>query len=261
MKRTRVTVSPESFPQPLRGLLQGTAVYDSSCSPEARVFYLERDGGYYLKKASKGTLQQEAELGRYFHQKGLSPAVLEYLSAEEDWLLTARAGGEDCTHAEYLKNPTRLCDLLAELLRKLHETDAGGCPVPHRTADYFATVDRRFAAGVFDVSYLPERLRHLSAREAWRIVDEARGALRQDVLLHGDYCLPNIMLQDWRFSAFIDLGSGGVGDRHIDLYWGIWTLQFNLGTAAYTDRFLDAYGRDGVQPELLDVIGAAECFG
>jgi kanamycin kinase len=69
------------------------------------------------------------------------------------------------------------------------------------------------------------------------------------------------MLDDWRFSGFIDLGNGGVGDRHIDLFWGAWTLWFNLKTDRYRDRFLDAYGRDKIDAPMLKIVAAAEVFG
>ena len=87
------------------------------------------------------------------------------------------------------------------------------------------------------------------------------GELDDRVLLHGDYCLPNIMLDDWKLSSFIDLGNGGVGDRHIDLFWGAWTLWFNLKTDKYRNRFFDAYGRDKVDVEKIKIIAAAEVFG
>ena len=57
---------------------------------------------------------------------------------------------------------------------------------------------------------------------------------------------------------FIDVGQAGVGDRHIDLYWAIWSLQYNLGTDAYTDLFLDLYGRGKVDEELLRVVAEVE---
>ena len=85
--------------------------------------------------------------------------------------------------------------------------------------------------------------------------------LKADTLLHGDYCLPNIMLDNWRFSGFIDLDTGGIGDRHIDLFWGIWSLNFNLKTNQYRDRFLDAYGRELINEDLFPVISAFEVFG
>lgn len=68
------------------------------------------------------------------------------------------------------------------------------------------------------------------------------------------------MLRDWHLEGFIDVGNGGVGDRHFDLFSGIWSLWFNLKTDQYADRFLDAYGRESVDLSLLKVIAAAECF-
>ena len=115
--------------------------------------------------------------------------------------------------------------------------------------------------GRADLSYLRSYQPDATVESAWRIAEEHHDTLKNEVLLHGDYCLPNVMLDSWRFSAFIDLGNGGVGDRHIDLYWGVWTLAFNLGTDAYGDRFLDAYGRDMVETEKLRAVAAFEVFG
>ena len=93
------------------------------------------------------------------------------------------------------------------------------------------------------------------------MVEKYSHLLKTDTLLHGDYCLPNILLNNWNFSGFIDLGNGGVGDRHIDLFWGAWTLFFNLKTDRYRDRFLDAYGREDVEEDMFPIIAACEVFG
>ena len=85
--------------------------------------------------------------------------------------------------------------------------------------------------------------------------------LKTDTLLRGDYCLPNVIFDDWRFSGFIDLDNSGVGDRHVDLFWGAWTLWFNLKTDNYRDRFFDAYGRDKVDEDMLRIVAACEVFG
>ena len=260
MKRVLIQL-PDDLPQPFLPFAENATVYDSSCSPEARVYFLDKAEGFYLKKAAKGTLAKEAALGSYFHKKGLAPEVLGYESAENDWLLTRRAKGEDCTDSLYLSDPKRLCDTTATLLRSLHETDFTGCPVPERTRDYLATVQNNYQLGQYDNSLFPHNWRCTSAEEAWRRAAENAKYLQTDTLLHGDYCLPNIILDDWKFSSFIDLGCGGVGDRHIDLFWGVWTLQFNLKTDIYTERFLDAYGRDKANPDVLPVIAAMEVFG
>ena len=260
MKRTPICPDRDQIPEIFHPLLDGAAVFDSSCSPVARVYYIESGAGYFLKKAPKGSLAKEAAMTRFFHEKGLAAQVLAYESLEEDWMLTRRVPGEDCLDPMYLADPVRLCDKTAQLLRQLHETDFSGCPVC-RTADYLETARRNFEAKAYDASLFPDNWGYASAEEAWRVVEENGKYLACDTLLHGDYCLPNILLNNWEFSGFIDLDAAGVGERHIDLFWGIWSLQFNLKTDRYRERFLDAYGRDRVQEELFPVIAAFEVFG
>lgn len=170
--------------------------------------------------------------------------------------------GDDCTAARYLAEPERLCDLLAVRLRTLHElfrTQPGrlaALNVPDVRTRYIENVERGWRAGRFDAQFHPR----ITAADAHRIAAEAAGELRTDALLHGDYCLPNIILDDWRFSGFIDLDHAGLSDRHIDVFWGAWTLWFNLHTSAYCSRFLDAYGRDVIDEGKLAAIAAMECF-
>ena len=255
MKRTEIRLNPDDYPERFRRLLDGATVYDSSCSNEARVIFIDKDCGYYLKSSKKGSLEKEAKLDAFFASKGLGANVVEYFSGDKDWLLTERVHGEDCTHIEYLSDPERLCDTIAKLLRELHELDHSGCPIIHSDG-YFETVEKNFKSGMFDREFFDG-----SADEAFRLVRENKHLFKSDTLLHGDYCLPNIMLDNWCFSGFIDLGNGGVGDRHVDIFWGAWTLNFNLKTDKYRERFLDAYGRDKIEAEMLRVIAAAEAFG
>lgn len=260
MKRTLIQPELSQFPAEFHALLTAP-VFDSSCSPEARVYFIDCDGGLFLKSAPAGTLQKEAAMDRFFCEKGFGPQVLSYQTTDRDWLLTAAVPGEDCLHEKYIADPQRLCDTTALLLRQLHETPIDGCPIPDRTADYIATAEQNFRTGRYDATLFPDNWGYASAGEAMAVVREFSPALKHDTLLHGDYCLPNILLQDWRLSGFIDLGAGGAGDRHIDLFWGVWSLFFNLKTDAWGDRFLDVYGRDKIDKDILGSIGAFEVFG
>lgn len=261
MKRTLIDSLPLALPSELEKFTLGARIFDSSCSPEARVYYIEKNGGYYLKTAPRGTLLREAQMTAYFHSVGLGTEVLYYESGDIDLLLTARMRGEDCTHADYLADGKRLCDTIATELRRLHELDASSCPVQDRISEYIATVEDNYRTGSYDTSHFPGSFGYACAEDAIKVFEDGKMHLCRDVLLHGDYCLPNIMLDNWRLSGFIDLGNGGGGDRHIDIFWGVWTLGFNLGTDAYRDRFLDAYGRDKVDEEMLKIVAAAEVFG
>ncbi len=262
MKKVLLERLPDNIPAELKRLVENKNVYNSSCSEEARVYYVDAGGGYYIKTASAGALLDEAQMTRFYHSIGLGVEVIDYMTSDRDWFITRAARGEDCTHRMYLQDPKRLCSILGEGLRMLHETSFDHCPIQDRMITYKNTVERNHISGMFDkdlfdgTEYSFER-----CEEAYSVYSEGAERLTSRVLLHGDYCLPNIVLDDWRISAFIDVGNGGVGDRHIDLFWGVWTLWFNLKTNEYADRFLDAYGRDEINTELLRVVAAAETFG
>lgn len=260
MLRRPTTLDLAAIPACFHPFLEGAAVFDSSCSAAARVYLIDKGPGFYLKKAPKGTLDREAALTAFFHEKGLAAQVVAYESQASDWLLTTRVPGEDCTDPACLAEPKRLCDTTAQLLRMLHETDFSGCPV-QRTADYLENARKNYEKKAYDSALFPDNWGYATPEEAWQEVERNGKYLGADVLLHGDYCLPNIMLDNWRFTGFIDLDAGGIGDRHIDLFWGIWSLQFNLKTDAYRERFLDAYGRDQVCDALLRTVAACEVFG
>lgn len=261
MKKTLIDRLPLELPDEIRRLAEGARIFDSSCSPEARVYLIDRDGGYYLKVAKAGALAREAQMTEYFHRKDLGAEVLSYVLGENDMLLTRAVRGEDCTHEMYKVEPKRLCDLLAERLRALHELDCSDCPIKDRVGEYISLAEKNYREDNYNKEHFPDSFGYSSGKEAYEALTRGKGLLKNEVLIHGDYCMPNVMLDGWKFSGFIDVDHGGVGDRHIDLFWGRWSLGFNLKTYEYSDRFFDAYGRDKVDEEILKIVAAAEVFG
>ena len=261
MERVPVKINIGDYPEVFRPLLSGADIYDSRCHSGAEVLFVDRDGGYFLKSMPRGELEREAEMTRYFGSIGLGARVLAFEQTDRDFMLTERVRGEDCTHSRYLSDPKRLCDLYAELLYGLHQRDFTDCPVKDRMGAYRALAYENYRTGNYDKDSFPDSFGYASAEEAMAVVEKYGSALKNDTLIHGDYCLPNVMLDDWKLSAFIDVGNGGVGDRHVDLFWGVWTLWYNLGTNEYEDRFLDAYGRGNFDRDMLRVVAAFEVFG
>lgn len=88
MNRTPVSIELSNFPDSLHSFLSGANIFDSSCSAEARVYFISKDDGFYLKTAPDGTLKTEAEMTAFFHRKGLSAEVLAYETLDQDYFLT-----------------------------------------------------------------------------------------------------------------------------------------------------------------------------
>lgn len=257
MKKIKTEISIESFPNEIRHLFENATVYDSSCSSDATVYYI--DTGYYVKIDALHSLADEAALNKLFYARGLGVEVVAYISTDRDYLVTRSAIGEDLTH--YLHNPEKLCELIATSLRKLHSQPVNDAPVSSRYQRYMDSVNGDYNGGYYDESVLMNRYMVNSKEEAWSIMQANKQLLVADTLIHGDACLPNVIQNKGSFSAFIDFNMAGAGDKHIDLYWAIWSLQYNLKTDAYTDLFLDIYGRNNFNEDMLRVVAAYELFG
>ena len=225
MQKKETTINLDDFPRELHYIFKDAKVYDSSSNPTMTVLY--SDLGYYVKIAEKDKLRKEAEMAKLFENIGMGTEVVSYISEDKDYMVTKSARGEDAL--AFLDNPGKLCEVLAGAMRYLHSMPIEAVPVS-------------------------------LCMEAYANA-ETGSCLKQDTFIHGDFCLPNVMIDNGDFSAFIDVGLAGVGDRHIDIYWVLWSLNYNLGTDEYSDYFLELYGREKVDMNVLKVVAEVEAQG
>ncbi len=262
MIKVPVKINPDAYPKSLRELLNRAYVYDSRCRSGAEVLFIDCDDGYFLKSMQTGALDTEMAMTEYFGKLGLGAEVLAFENyAGRDYMLTSRVAGEDCTHSSYLEDPKRLTDKYAEILRLLHGLSYDGCPIKDRLKAYRDLALENYRTGNYDKGSFPDSFGYASADEAIAVIKAHGHELCADTLIHGDYCLPNVIMNGWALSGFVDVGNGGVGDRHIDIFWALWTLWYNLKSDKYADRFIDAYGRDIVERDKLHIVAAYEVFG
>lgn len=254
-----VEKSALGLPTPLDEWIGDAPLYEHSGLSGAQTLFVDRDAGAYLKIAPHGTLARAALLQKYWAGRGLSAAVLMYLSEDRDYLVTAPVPGRDGTAAEHLARPERLCEVFGQSLRQLHGMDFSDCPVD-QLGELLARVPGAPASpstGATFEQWLLDDLRpfigEASAESAAAEIRAGEGILRRDALVHGDYCLPNILLDGWKRTGFIDVAEGGVGDRNWDIAWGLWTIHHNLKKTEYGEQFLDAYGRDAVDKDRLRI--------
>jgi kanamycin kinase len=253
-EKERVDVDTLSLPDELIEWIDHAPVYESSGQSGARTVYVDRDGGAYLKIAVSGSLVLASQMQTFFSKHKMSSPVLRYLSADRDYMITAPVKGEDGTSEKYLAEPDRLSEIFGRSLRLLHEVDIVDCPIKDR----MSRLIRMAGSTPFVQTHLDDIAQYIGAVCADDSLAEILamgGLLKEDVLIHGDYCLPNIILNNWAFEGFIDVADGGVGDRHYDLAWGLWTLNWNLKTPKYGQRFLDAYGWDRIDKDRLRICG------
>ncbi len=67
MIRTKTTLNLSIYPAEIITFLASADIYDSSCSEEARVYFSDKDQGYFLKEAAAGFLKPEYLIYLQYH--------------------------------------------------------------------------------------------------------------------------------------------------------------------------------------------------
>lgn len=96
------------------------------------------------------------------------------------------------------------------------------------------------------VEKFADAIGQLHSVDATKVFPEASP---EDVLLHGDMALPNIIATDEGDIGYIDFGQLSFGSPELDLADAIWSLQRNLGPA-YGELFLKEYGPVTITPKI-----------
>lgn len=242
-------------------LFENSIIYDSSSSDDSRVYRIKnKNSEIFIKVSHKNSLYDEYIMTKYFHDIGLSAKVLDYKSYDYDYLITEKINGENCIDTQYLNNPNRLVETLAMILKNLHQLKTNTVPRYFRTNEYINKVKINYKNNYFQKEYFAPIISFDSIEKSYEFINKNCHKLNNNTLVHGDYCLPNIILNNWDFSGFIDLGLAGQGDKHFDIFWGMWSIYYNTKDINYSKKFLKLYGSNNFDYDLLKVIACIECF-
>ena len=178
------------------------------------------------------------------------PEVLCRESADgREYVVMSRLDGEMSCAERYLDDVPVLVKGLAEGLKMLWNV-----PLPEGLTDFSLENELDDAEKRLDSIDWTEKPDELKAEfpAAGDLLHWLRTNKPEEdrVLSHGDYCLPNLFLENGRVSGFLDLGHCGIADRYRDISLGLKSLKNNLG---------GVFGgpvREGYDPALLfDTLG------
>lgn len=170
------------------------------------------------------------------------PAVVDSgTEADVDWLLVDALPGRDATTPQLKARPEWLVPLLARGLRRFHEAPVDACPFRLTVEDALDAVRQRVADGQADQADLHAEFRHLSLDDAVATLEGWAPHENDLVVCHGDYCFPNVLIEDGAVTGYVDVGELAVADPWLDLAVASWSTTWNVGPG-WEKLFLDAYG-------------------
>ena len=140
-------------------------------------------------------------------------------------------------------NPLQMVKALAAGLKMLHSLDITDCPFDARLEIQLEAACRRTQARLVDETDFDDERVGRTATDLFEELLKKRPVNEDLVFTHGDYCLPNIILDptSLEVSGFIDLGRCGVADRYQDLALAARSLAYNWGEK-FVPALFEAYG-------------------
>lgn len=148
------------------------------------------------------------------------------------------------SHDEHFTDrPRRVVTLLAHGLQMIHGVNITGCPFDRRIDSLMGIAHANFTGNRVREDDFDAQRRGRTARDLYDELIATRPTEQALVFVHGDYCLPNILIDPDRIviTGFIDWGSAGVSDPYVDLALAARSITRNLG-AQWVVPFFAAYG-------------------
>ena len=185
--------------------------------PDKPTLYLK------IRQGASKQLETEYNMLRWINQRVPTPEPIYYEAEESmEYLLTSEVSGTPTYQVEPSERETAV-KILSETLKQIHSLDTTGCPVSHSIDSWINVLKKQ----KIDASSLSD------LRPCEKLV-----------FTHGDYCLPNIIVQDAVLSGVIDWDYAGLADPYVDFVSCMGSIRFNYGEEAETliQVFLETYG-------------------
>ena len=210
-------------------------------------FRLDRSGhaALYLKIAPRAhwmELLREKERLDWLQGKLPVPDVVGYETDDRnEYLLITPLPGRHLATLAVDELNEEVVELLATGLRAIHAIPVRGCPFDMTLDREIERAQYNVVNGLVDEADFDDIRLGRPAAELFEELLSERPADEDLAFTHGDYCLPNVMMDGGKVSGFVDWGRAGVADRYKDIALVARSLERNTGEDL-TLAFFEAYG-------------------
>lgn len=198
--------------------------------------------------------QNELQMLQWLFGKIPVPQIIEHISENNNsYILMTRCAGKMSCDEEYMNDPHKQAQMLAQVLQQLWSIYIADCPCSWPLEQRLQAAAENVAAGKVDMAdaqpdtYGPGAFQGPEELLRWLIDNKPE---EQQVLTHGDFCLPNVMLDKCGLSGLIDLGKAGISDPWQDIALCYRSLSNNYG-GVYNGRSYPGFKNE----MLFDALG------
>lgn len=177
------------------------------------------------------------------------PQVLRWEEeGDKTYLFMTKVSGKMACDETYMEQPETLTTILVEALQMLWAVDVSDCPCDRMLTKKLEIAKEAVDKNLVDMDNVePDTFGENGFKDPEELWDwlVANKPSEEPVLSHGDFCLPNIFIENDKVNGFIDLGRCGIADKWQDIALCYRSLLHN---------FAGKYGGkayEGFYPEML----------
>lgn len=201
------------------------------------------DKTLFLKISGSEQLMREAQCQLWLGGRVAVPRTVAMASeGGRHYLLSSAVPGQMACSPKWLARPEKMAQIMGHALKKLHALDISDCPLKRRLGVVLDMGKARVEGHLANKSDWEADTPFDTPEELHKWLTEHRPETEDVVFTHGDYCLPNLLIDEQGRAGMIDLGRAGLADRYQDIAIGLRSLRHNAGCSDYDKDFLQAYG-------------------
>ena len=235
-------LEPKSLVLKMQGRVGDALYYGQLHSGEP--VYLKVGSGY-----SGNELNREAERLEWLKGNPIAPQLLEFWEDDgRSHLLISEIRGQALHEMSGLRE-IQVVTILAKALRMIHELPVDSCPFTNTLAYEIEEIEGFTKENRIDVALFSENNEGQTPEDILNRLNKMKERLKEDIVTHGDFCLPNVLVESDDVSGVVDWSKCGVADCHRDFSALDGSIKRNLGEK-YIAEFYDAYG---ISPKDVDL--------
>ena len=175
--------------------------------------------------------ENEIQMLTWLNGKINVPQIIEQISENRcSYILMTKCDGFMSCAEQYMRNPAKQVEILAETLFKLWSIPTEDCPCNWSLEKRLQFAEKNIVSGNVDIqdaqpdTFGPNGFKDPEELLSWLITNKPNEV---PVISHGDFCLPNIFINDSGLTGLIDLGKSGTADRWQDIALACRSLSNN----------------------------------
>ena len=177
--------------------------------------------------------QNEVKIMKWLKNCSYFPKIIKYENTNDfSYLLMTKIKGKMSCDEKYMSNGNILIKALVDGLKFLWSFDISNCPFVHNLNNKIKQIEQKINKGLINLEdvnldfFLENKFQKPKDLLDWLIINQPK--VEELVLSHGDYCLPNIFINENIFSGFVDIGQLGIADKWLDIAICYRSLKSNV---------------------------------